>query len=268
MTAAENRRVTMGGTNEITRAIIIAAGMGSRLKPFTDDRPKCLLDVGRSTILGHAISTFRQAGLNDIAIVRGYQADCIVEEEVTYFENNDFTQNNILHSLFYASSFMDEGFVLSYSDILYKAEVVEALLSSQDDISVVVDRDWRAAYTGRSMHPLSEAEVVLDHQSTVTRIGKGTVPADVATGEFIGMARFTAAGARLLKQEFSRLLKAYEGDPGAPFQRAAAFRKAYLTDMLQEMADRGHKVGVTSISGGWMEIDTPEDYERALTFHG
>lgn len=258
----------MRDEKQIIRGIIIAAGMGSRLKPFTDDRPKCLLPVGQSTILGHAISALREAGVSDIAIIRGYRADCITEADVTYFENDHFQHNNILHSLFYAASFMDQGFVLSYSDILYRAEVVEALLASDDDISVVVDRDWRAAYTGRLLHPLSEAEVVSDRDSVITRIGKGTVPADDATGEFIGMAKFSAAGAALLKREFARLSDRYRNDLDAPFQKASAFRKAYLTDMFQELTDRGHKVGVTSISGGWMEIDTPEDYERAQVFHG
>lgn len=258
----------MNEQEKFTRAIIIAAGMGSRLKPFTDDRPKCLLQAGGATILGHAISTLRGAGLDDIAVIRGYRSECIAEEGVTYFENTDFRQNNILHSVFYAAPFMDQGFVLSYSDILYRREVVEALLASNHDISVVVDRDWRAGYEGREMHPLSEAEVVLDRDSMVSKIGKGVVPADIATGEFIGMAKFSAAGARILRDEFTRLKKLYEAAPDSPFQSAASFRKAYLTDMLQELTERGHKVGVTSISGGWMEIDTPEDYERAQDFHG
>jgi L-glutamine-phosphate cytidylyltransferase len=253
--------------NDITKAIIIAAGMGSRLRPYTDELPKCLLPIGDSTIIGHALSVLRAEGLSGIAMIRGYCSDRLVPEGVTFFENTDYPNNNILHSLFYAEQFMDEGFVVSYSDILFKREVVRALLASDADISVVVDRDWRAIYQGRELHPISEAEVVQDSSDAILKIGKGIVSENEATGEFIGMAKFSVAGAGILRSEFARLRAKFGEQESLPFQRAAAFRKAYLTDMFQELVDRGIVVHVTAISGGWMEIDTPEDYERAQDFH-
>lgn len=252
---------------DITKAIVIAAGMGSRLRPHTDEIPKCLLPIGDLTIVEHALSVLRSAGLSDIAMIRGYRSDRLAPKGVTFFENSDYQNNNILHSLFYAEPFMEGGFVVCYSDILFKREVVCTLLDTEADISVVVDRGWRAIYEGRDMHPISEAEVVKDRDGTILRIGKGIVPENDATGEFIGMAKFSASGAEVLRSEFARLRTKFSDSYDLPFQRAAAFRKAYLTDMFQELVDRGIAVDVTAISGGWMEIDTPEDYERAQFFH-
>ncbi len=261
----------MGGFSEVSGAvdkvIVIAAGMGKRLRPYTDDRPKCMLQVGGTTILDHALTTLRAEGLSDIAIVRGYRAECVNPPEVTLFENTDYSNNNILHSLFYAEPFMKGGFVASYSDILYRGEVVRALLDCEADIAVVVDRDWRRIYDGRDLHPISEAEVVVDRDGVIVNIGKGGVTAEEATGEFIGLAKFSSEGAAIWRGEFARLKEEYRLKSDEPFQRAAAFKKAYLTDMFQELVDRGIRVAVVPIRGGWMEIDTSEDYERAQVFH-
>src|SRR5262249_4751601 len=84
------------------RAIIVAAGMGRRLAPYTDDRPKCLVEVNGRTILERQIDAYRAAGVDDICVVRGYLAERIAFPDLRYFENPDFARNNILASLFYA----------------------------------------------------------------------------------------------------------------------------------------------------------------------
>ena len=244
-------------------AIIVAAGMGSRLRPLTDDRPKCLMQVGATTILERALRLVRAAGIPEVAVVRGSCGDKITFPDVRYFDNLAFQENNILHSLFFAEQAMDGGFLFSYGDIVYEAAVLEALLASPEDIAVVVDRDWQKAYEGRDLHMEDEAEVVSDDERGIRLIGKGAVPPARATGEFIGLAKFSARGAALLRQEFHRLSERYAGRADAPFQRAKEFRKAYMTDMFQEMIDRGVRVAPVSIHGGWREIDTPQDLARA-----
>ena len=242
------------------KAIIVAAGPGSRLKPFTDDRPKCLLDIGGRTILQRAIDALRQNGIVEIAVVRGYRGEMISYTGITYYENPDYSSTNLLESLFRAECEMDGGFVVSYADILYGGDIVAKLISRPEDIVLVVDVGWSHRYRGRDQHPVSEAELVRVENGRVAAIGKGVVEPGEAHGEFIGLARFSSSGAEAMKAAYNEVLNER---PGAPFQRASSLKTAYLNDMLQELVDRGHMVTTVDIDGGWIEIDTPQDLEEA-----
>ncbi len=242
------------------KAIIVAAGPGSRLKPFTDDKPKCLLDINGKTILQRTLEALRHNGVERIAVVRGYRGDLIDDPEAIYYENPKYEENNVLESLFYAEAEMDSEFILSYSDILYSSEIVAKLLGSRADIVLTVDTEWMRAYRGRSQHPVSEAELVKVEDSRVLRIGKGIVNPEEAHGEFIGLAKFTRFGAEAMKKVYHR---AASESLKAPFQQAASLEKAYLADMIQELIDTGNTVETIDIRGGWMEIDTPQDLAKA-----
>ena len=144
--------------------------------------------------------------------------------------------------------------------------VVKRALESNHDISVVVDIDWRGYYVGRKDHPISEAEnVIFNSNNEVEKIGKINKGKEEVHGEFIGMIKLTNRGAKIFKQHFHRLKKIYWNKP---FQRAKTFQKAYLTDMMQELVDIGVKVHCIIIESGWKEIDTIEDYEKALKAFG
>jgi choline kinase len=247
------------------KAIIVAAGPGSRLNPFTNDRPKCLLDVGGQTILERTLQALRENGIENIAVVRGYQSHLIDYPDVTYCHNPDFRKNNILRSLFYAEDEMDDAFIFSYSDILYSSEIVARLIDSEADVALTVDVSWTQTYEGRDLHPVSEAELVKVENGRVVRIGKGVVSPEETYGEFIGLAKFTKAGAEAMKAAYHRAAKEY---PTSPFQCAASLEKAYMTDMIQELVNSGMLVQSIDIEGGWMEIDTPQDLERARRLFG
>jgi choline kinase len=197
--------------------------------------------------------------VDDVHIVRGYLADKLVVPGATYYENRDFRNNNILHSLMFASDALDGPLLTTYSDIVYTSDVVEKLLASPHDISLVVDRRWAQAYEGRDDHPPEQAELTELKDDRVIRVGKVVGP-DNAVGEFIGLAKYSARGSKLLRETFNDV-RAKLGDDD-PFQNAELFRKAYLTDLFQEMIDRGVKIGITPIDGEWREIDTVQDLER------
>jgi choline kinase len=242
------------------KAIIVAAGPGSRLVPITNERPKCLLEVGGKTILERALEALRENGIDRIVVVRGYRSQLIDYPNITYCENPNFRENNILRSLFYAEYEMDDDFIFSYSDIVYSSEIVAKLMECEVDIALTVDIDWLHAYEGRNLHPVSEAELVKVEDGKVVKIGKGVVSPAEAHGEFIGLAKFTKLGAEAMKAAYRRVA---EERPSAPFQNAASLDKAYMTDMIQELVDKGSLVQSVNIEGGWMEIDTPQDLERA-----
>ncbi len=242
------------------RAIIIAAGRGSRLGDHTDERPKCMVEVGGRSILSYQLEALRAHGVDDLHVVRGYLADRLVVPGATYYLNEDWPRNNILGSLFFAEEALEGDLLTTYSDIVYGAEVVEAALGGDADVTLVVDREWARAYEGRHDHPVEQAELVeLAEGGRVSRVGKW-VGSERAVGEFIGLARFTARGAEAMREAWAAIHASH--DPEGPWRHADPMRKAYLADMLEELVDRGVHVGVAMIDGGWREIDTVEDLAR------
>ena len=245
-----------------SKALIIAAGLGSRLKKHTKNLPKCMLDFGGKTLLQRQLDSYKKCGIKDISIIRGYKKEKINYKGIKYFENTDYENNNVLNSVFYAEKVINGNIIISYSDILFESNVVQRLLESEHDISVVVDIDWRGYYVGRKDHPISEAEnVIFNSNNEVEKIGKINTGKEEVHGEFIGMIKLSNRGADLFKQHFNRLKKIYWNKP---FQRAKIFQKAYLTDLIQELVDIGVKVHCVIIESGWKEIDTVEDYKKAL----
>ena len=242
------------------KAIIVAAGPGSRLNPLTNERPKCLLQVGGKTILERALEALRENGIKRIAVVRGYYSQLIDYPNITYYENHHYRENNILRSLFYAEREMDDDFIFSYSDIVYNREIVAQMMECRAEIAITTDVNWLQHYEGRDLHPISEAELVRLENGQVVKIGKEVVRPDEAHGEFIGLAKFTKSGAEAMRTAYHRIAKER---PAAPFQHAASLEKAYMTDMIQELVDNGLSVQSIDIKGGWAEIDTPQDLERA-----
>jgi len=245
-----------------SKALIIAAGLGSRLKKHTENLPKCMLDFGGKTLLQRQLASYKKCGIKDISLIKGYKKEKINYKGIKYFENNDYKENNILNSIFYAENFINGNIIISYSDILFNSSVVQRTLDSNHDISVVVDIDWRGYYVGRKDHPISEAEnVIFNSNNEVEKIGKINTGKEEVHGEFIGMIKLSNRGTEIFKEHFNRLKKIYWNKP---FQRAKIFQKAYLTDFIQELVDIGIKVHCVIIESGWKEIDTVEDYKKAL----
>ena len=122
------------------RAIIVAAGMGRRLSPYTDDRPKCLVEIAGRSILARQIDAYRAAGVDEICVIRGYRAEQIDLPGLRFFENPEYRTNNILASLFCAEEAMQGGFLFSYSDIVFRPEVTLRLAAAAGDYTLVIDR--------------------------------------------------------------------------------------------------------------------------------
>jgi choline kinase len=242
------------------KAIIVAAGMGRRLSPYTDDRPKCLVEINGRSILERQVDAYRAAGVDDIVIVRGYMKDKIQVPGARYFENDAFRENNILVSLFYAEPAMSGGFLFSYSDIVFRPEVVRTVIETPGDYALVIDRRWHEAYVGRVNHPVEEGEVARVEDGCVTLLGKKTVPAAEASGEFIGLAKFSDHAAEIMRKRYHerRMVLA-----GKPYGRAPKFEVSYLTDLLNDLIESGEIMRPAFIDGGWREIDTVEDLQRA-----
>lgn len=243
------------------QAIIIGAGRGARLMPTTADAPKCFAEVGGRRILDHALAAFRANGIDRIAFIGGYQIDKVRQAypHFTFRHNHQWEQNNILASLFFAQDLMADGFICSYSDILYTSKVIERALASQHDISLVVDTAWADRYTERTEHPPDDAEKVTVQNGVVTKVHREIPPAE-AYGEYIGVAKFSPAGAARLCEHYQQCRAQFAGKP---FREAKLFEKAYLIQLLQQMIEAGQPMAHVDTPGEYIEIDTQQDFEYA-----
>lgn len=254
----------------IKRAILIAAGRGKRLGTHTDEIPKCMVQVGAKPILGWIWDALASVGVEELVVIRGYRGDVLetfvkgLVPKAIFVDNREWETNNILLSLACARSYLDQPCYMTYSDIVFTRGVARAAADSTAEIGLVIDREFRDIYVGRTEHPLDEGEVAdLLPDGTVARVGKKALPPADAVGEYIGLTRLGARGIAIAARTLDQLLQQYDGRDDQPFQRAARFRNAYLTDLWQQLIDTGLQLDPIFIAGQWREIDTGQDLERA-----
>ncbi|MBM3998638.1 MAG: phosphocholine cytidylyltransferase family protein [Planctomycetes bacterium] len=245
------------------QVIIIAAGRGQRLMPTTADAPKCFAEVAGRRLLDWALDAFRANGLDRIGLIGGYQIDRIRESypDLTIRENAQWPHNNILASLFCAEDLMgsESGFLCCYSDILFTADVVARLKASPADMALGVDTEWLVRYEHRTDHPPDDAEKITSSDRRVARIDRRIAP-DEAYGEYIGVAKFSREGARRLRDHYHRCRALHAG---RPWRGAASFEKAYKILLFQEMIENGESFAHVDTPGGYVEVDTQQDYDYA-----
>jgi choline kinase len=243
------------------RVIVIGAGRGKRLMPTTADAPKCFAEVGGRRLLDWALAAFQASGLNQVCFIGGYQIDRVKREypQFEFRHNSNWEHNNILASLFCAEDLMDEPFICCYSDVLFTADVIKRLATSSDDIVLGVDTAWLERYQDRTDHPPDDAEKVTAVNGRITRIDRRIAERD-AHGEYIGVAKFSAAGATRLCEYYHQAQAEYAG---RPWREARVFEKAYKILLFQEMIERGERFAHVDTPGGYIEVDTQQDFDYA-----
>jgi choline kinase len=243
------------------RAIIIAAGRGRRLMPTTENAPKCFAEIRGKRILDWTLDALKAGGVNDFCFIGGYRVDT-VEREYPYFTfryNREWEQNNILVSLMCAEDLMDRPFITTYSDILYTGDVVKQLVASKADIALGMDTDWRTHYKPRTQHPPHDAEKAIMRNGRVVQVQR-EISYEDATGEFIGVAKFSTRGGELLREHYHRRRREFWDKP---YRGSAQFQKAYLIHLFQDMIEQGVEFGHADTHGFYREIDTQEDLDLA-----
>lgn len=243
--------------------VILAAGQGSRLRPLTDDRPKCMVHAGGSPLLEWQVSAARAAGIDRIVVVRGYRKDAIHCPDLTYVENQRYATTNMVETLWCAEALFGDGFVMAYGDILYEPVVLETLLAADGPTSVVVDQAWLRYWKRRFDHVLSDAESLqVDGDDRIVSIGQQAESLSDIQGQYIGLVKFDEMGVRDLRRVYS--LAASQSTAGHhPFRGYRPLEGMYMTDLLQGMVDEGAHVRQVPIQGGWLEIDTLRDLDLA-----
>jgi len=227
------------------RAVILAAGKGSRLNGTIGDKPKCLLRVGNKTLIEREIDALHHVGIDEIAVVVGCQAESVRRvcgHRITYVENTRYAQTNSLYSLWLARPLLLDGFVVMNCDVLFHPQLLDDLVTSPHEDALLI------SYADA---PLGEEEMkVKVRRGRVVEISKTMAP-DEADGENVGVVKFGAKGARLLAGFLDDRVAAGGLRDWAP----GAFDDFARVRALHVIGTRGYP---------WTEIDFPEDYDRAV----
>lgn len=235
--------------------IILAAGQGTRLRPLTDDRPKCLVELVGQPLIDRQLAVLRAFGIADLAIVGGYRVDQLAGCGAGTIHNPEFATTNMVASLFCARSMMrgSADLIVSYGDIVFEERVLAALCASDAPVAVIVDRQWRALWEARMEDCLQDAETLkLAAGGRILELGKKPRSHAEIDGQYIGLMKFRADYAARLPGIYDDLLS--NRDCAGP-----AVRQMFLTEFLQHLIDRGWPVQAVPIDGGWLEVDTVQD---------
>lgn len=238
--------------------IILAAGMGKRLRPHTNDTPKCMVPLFGVPLLLTQISTLKSVGREKITLVGGYLVDQLPIEAVDCIAvNKDFGVTNMVHTLFCAEHSMtnDEDLVIGYGDIVYERSVIEALLACDGEISLTVDKGWRDLWSLRMEDPLTDAETLkMSADGLVTELGKKPDSYDEIQGQYMGLLKVRADKVDDFRAFYHKLDQnaLYDGND---------FRNMYMTSFIQAMIDSDWEIKAATVTHGWLEVDTSEELE-------
>jgi choline kinase len=239
------------------KVLLLCAGQGSRLRPLTDDRPKCLVELLEKPLLGHQLEALSACGLTEVSLVTGYAAGKLAEWGRRHFHNAHYEITNMVESLFCARDLFDgtDDLIVGYSDIVYDPRVSQALIDAPGDVATVIDRGWQALWSVRMEDPLSDAESLkLNPDGTISEMGlKPKSYADVE-GQYIGLTKF-AAGAQ------AGVLAHYDALDRDERYDGRSFDQMFMTSFLTGLMAAGMPVRAVMIDRGWLEVDTVQDLE-------
>jgi len=243
------------------KAVILAAGRGSRLKRHTDERPKALVELAGRPLLAWQLSALASAGAGELAVVGGYRRDLIeafaVQSPVpfTTLENPRWAETNMLASLLCAAPFAGgEECLISYSDIVYPARHIQALLGNPRPLALTYDTDWERLWRLRNGgDPLADAETFREEGGLLREIGARPQSLEEVRGQYMGLLKLTAEGWKIWLDRCAAL--------------GPAVDRTDMTGFLRLLLADGVDIGATAVGGAWCEVDSDQDleiYEAAL----
>ena len=245
------------------KAIILAAGQGTRLKKYTENLPKGMLTFDGKTIIERQIEMYRVCGIDKIIVVRGFAADKISYEGITYYTNADYANTNMVESLMAAKDEFDDDVIISYSDILFEERLLRGMMQSGCDFACAVDDNWKEYWQLRYGRIDFDTEsLAIDEDDNITELGLESPELDDIDARYIGLLKFSKEGLKYIENIMETAYKEFEDKPWQ--QSGKTVKKAYMTDLLNAIIETGKNVKAVHFNNGWIEFDTNEDYENAL----
>lgn len=245
------------------RVVVLAAGQGSRLRPLTDNKPKCMVELLGKSLLHYQIELLEKNSINDIVVVGGYLNENLDTKGHKLVINPRYAETNMVSTLFCADEFIDDGqdLLITYGDIVYDEEVLKAVLADNSPVAVVIDKNWKLLWSLRMDDPLSDAETLkLDQANKIKEIGRKPKSYSEIEGQYIGIIKIRADKVNEFKRMWNELDKNIILD-------GKNLDNIFMTSFLQYMIDKGIDINAIFIKNGWLEIDTVADlgaYEKFI----
>lgn len=233
------------------RAIILAAGRGSRMQHHTDNIPKCMLTLHGKPLLHHQIDAITRAGIQDIAIVCGYQKDKIQHPQIKRrFENTRWHETSIVRSLLAADAWLQQDDCLvSYADIFYDTSAVQSLIQTNNNICITYSTKYKELWISRFTDPFADLETFkFDDKNHLTEIGARPTTWDDVQGQYMGLLKFTPTGWKNIQMILEKLPQ-------------NAVDKLDMTALLRQTIQAKQLIGVVPYHAAWGEVDHASDLE-------
>ena len=231
------------------RAVILAAGRGSRMGQLGNDRPKCLVELEGKPLIERQIAALRRGGVDEIGVVRGYRAETIDFPGLSYFANQRWAETNMVMSLAAAAGWLRTGpLIVSYADIFYRSELVRDLAAAPGQLVVSYDRAWRRLWARRFANPLADAETFrINAAGQLLEIGGKTTRIEEIEGQYMGLLKFTPPAWSAVEALLSTL-------------DSTVRDRLDMTGLLRRLLT-GNELPIDTFGsdGQWGEIDNPED---------
>jgi len=230
--------------------LILAAGRGRRMGDLTDDKPKTLLMHRGETLFNRIIDNFVKCQIQDIAIVRGYRKELLIDNRISdYFENTRWATTNILRSLLAADEFLSaHDTIVSYADIFYDQDAVKQLIEAKDDLALTSNMNFLTSWQARFEDIFSDIEsFIVNEQEYLIEIGQRVSSLDSVQGQYMGLFKITSKAWQNIR-EFLTVFSEEQLDA------------MDMTSFFNLLLENNIKIKTVPYHGAWGEMDTAEDY--------
>ena len=234
------------------KAIILAAGRGTRIPQVTKNKPKCLVKINKKTILERQIFFLNKLKIKEIVIVKGFKKNKILIKQIKYIENKNYKNNEQLDSFFYAQNEFTDDLLVLFSDIIYDFSIISKIYNQKKNlITLAVDKDWKHRYKFRFDHPLGQADKVkINKKNNIIKIGK-KLKIEETNGEFLGIFKVSKKGCKVIIDNYREYKKHHNTS------------NKQLHDFFKFLINKGINISSLPVRGKYMEIDTFNDYKLA-----
>ena len=246
--------------NKKPKVILLVAGEGKRLRPYTLDRPKCMVEIDGISLIDRQLAVLKAEGLSDIVMIGGYRADMLKREGIKLKTNPRYYETNMVWTLFSQEEELEGDVIVSYGDIVYSRKILRLLLNSKADIAVTIDKEWEGYWSARNENPLDDAETLkLRDDGSISEIGQKPESLNEIEGQYMGLMKFSDKGIKQMKDVFHEAVNS-----GSLLDKPVEI--SYMTDLLQTIIISGGVVTSIPVHDPWVEIDTVDDLTSSNTY--
>ena len=217
-----------------------------------------MVQVDGQSLIQRQIEVIKYCGLKNIYVVTGYLANKFKDDSLIHIYNSFYESTNMVYSLFCAETLFNDEVIISYGDIVYSSSILNGLMSTKNDISVVIDKGWQSYWSKRFKNYINDIETLeLSKDGNITNIGQEVKDENKVQGQYIGLLKLTQKGASIFKETYKKFNK-------KKLIGKKSIEKLYMTDLIQEIINQGFPVSAFLTNDPWVEIDTVSDLKLNL----